>query len=545
MKKTTVKFQPGIRTYISLLLFVCTHLSVFAQTPGTALNQLDTSNVRALISNNGNMFRDQVNNQRGFEVPKGSGKHTIFAGALWIGGKDAGGGLHMAAQTYRQSGNDFWPGPIDNAGSAAVSAEWDHVWKVNKSTIEHHVQHWNDAGYIVPAELAGWPANGNPPFAAVMAPFVDLNSNLVYEPALGEYPAIYGDQATYDIFNDAADIHTETGGAPLGVEVHQMSYEINSPSDSFLTNTVFMRYEIGNRSDMDYYQVYIGIWTDFDIGFSFDDYVGTDVERNMYYGYNGDTDDEGSAGYGSNPPVQGVLFLSHSLTHTVSYSNDFTVTGNPSTAADYYNYLKNIWIDGTPVTFGQNGHGGSVPASFMYPGTSDPDNLGTGGATPPSGIWTDSSAGNFPGDRRMLGSIGPLNLPADSFIILDVAFPYARGRVGFTSSLEELQVSADSIKHRYANRTLNFVFTPVTRNIKSVEQTSVNPNPADDYVTINNALNENVTLRIVDMEGREVMHLENVHPGRLTVSVKDLASGIYIFQLLSDKNIYSGKIVKR
>src|SRR5262249_47415907 len=156
----------------------------------------------------------------------------------------------------------------------------------DKSVIDYHIQHWNDLGYVVPQALADWPANGHPPLAQVLAPFVDLNGNYIYEPALGDYPFIPGDQATYDIFNDVANIHTETGGVPLGVEVHQMSYEINSPTDSFLTNTVFIRYEIGNRSDTSYHDVYIGIWTDFDIGYPNDDYVGTDVGRNMYYGYN-------------------------------------------------------------------------------------------------------------------------------------------------------------------------------------------------------------------------------------------------------------------
>ena len=47
-----------------------------------------------------------------YEIPKNSGKHSMFAGSLWIGGLDDDDQLKVAAQTYRQSGNDFWPGPI-------------------------------------------------------------------------------------------------------------------------------------------------------------------------------------------------------------------------------------------------------------------------------------------------------------------------------------------------------------------------------------------------------------------------------------------------
>ena len=49
-----------------------------------------------------------------YEIPKGSGKHSMFAGALWIGGYDDNGQLKVAGQTYRQSGTDYWPGPLDN-----------------------------------------------------------------------------------------------------------------------------------------------------------------------------------------------------------------------------------------------------------------------------------------------------------------------------------------------------------------------------------------------------------------------------------------------
>ena len=42
-----------------------------------------------------------------YEIPKGSNKNSMFAGALWIGGVDDGGNLKVAAMTYRQGGNDF------------------------------------------------------------------------------------------------------------------------------------------------------------------------------------------------------------------------------------------------------------------------------------------------------------------------------------------------------------------------------------------------------------------------------------------------------
>ena len=88
----------------------------------TSKIDLDINNVRARITAGGDLFRDSTSSQ--FEVPKGSGKGTVFAGNLWIGGVDAGGQLKMAANTYRQSGTDFWAGPVSNS----YAAPYDNIW---------------------------------------------------------------------------------------------------------------------------------------------------------------------------------------------------------------------------------------------------------------------------------------------------------------------------------------------------------------------------------------------------------------------------------
>jgi len=82
-----------------------------ACSPGSGRTDLDLNNVRALIFTSGDMWWD-LNNSAKYEVPKGSNRHSAFASALWIGGVDNGGNLKVAAMTYRQTGNDFWPGPL-------------------------------------------------------------------------------------------------------------------------------------------------------------------------------------------------------------------------------------------------------------------------------------------------------------------------------------------------------------------------------------------------------------------------------------------------
>lgn len=164
-------------------------------------------------------------------------------------------------------------------------------------------------GAEIPEDILTWPA---------IAPFVDVDSDGVYNPHNGDYPDILGDMALYCIYNDNYDYyqngtvqHTETGGAPLGVEIHCMLYGFNAPDDEILNNTLFMRQWIYNRSANDYHNVYVGSWTDFDIGYAQDDYVGCNVTNGYFYGYNASpVDGNGEPGsYGTNPPARNMTLI--------------------------------------------------------------------------------------------------------------------------------------------------------------------------------------------------------------------------------------------
>jgi hypothetical protein len=107
--------------------------------PATVYDFIDINNVKARI-NLVDMWWDLVNDAS-YEVPKDSGVSSLFAGALWLAGVDAQGNLKVAAQTYRQNGNDFFPGPLDENGNVAPNTclNFDRIWKVNKSTIDSFI----------------------------------------------------------------------------------------------------------------------------------------------------------------------------------------------------------------------------------------------------------------------------------------------------------------------------------------------------------------------------------------------------------------------
>lgn len=548
--------------------------SLPAQTISNA--DLDINNIKARINAPGDLFWDLQSGNPAFEAPKGSGLNTMYAGNMWIGGLDQNGQLHLAAQTYRQSGTDFFQGPVSSTSSYSASQDqyWNRVWKINKSTIDTFRLWFQDPsqypGYTIPQSISSWPAHGNTSLgeAANLAPFFDYNNDGTYNPSNGDFPCIRGDQAIYFIFNDDRSIHTESGGQPLGIEVHGMAYAFHSPGDTAISNTIFLKYTIFNRSGNDYSNTYIGNWSDLDLGNGGDDYVGSDVSRSAYYVYNSSNDDQ--MGYGVAPPAQGVVFLrgpeadpmdgvdndrngiidelgeAWDMSRFVYYSNDFTVTGNPSTTADFYNYMNGRWLDGTPITYGGNGYNPSgVPAAFMFPGDSDPTGWGTG---QPQAAWDEINAGNPYGDRRGLGAYGPFTLNAGENICLDYAYVYSRSTSNI-ASVAKMESDIDQVQQFYDGSLkgceCSVNFTGIT-NYDYDQPINIYPNPASSFIMVDmQKANEEAGYVIIDASGREVLAGKLAPAAINTVILEELSAGIYIIKINGSQKIYTRLISKQ
>ena len=502
-------------------------VGVFGQT--SAL--LDTNNISAKIKSDGTLF-DGI-----FTVPKGSGKNSIYTGNIWIGGIDVGGQLHIAGQTYAQSGADFFYGPMaSNYSAASYTSTYNNVWKVDKSTINFHIANYTTGGYIVPASIANWPGNGNVSNgeAAVLAPYVDVNSNSTYDPINGDYPDMRGDQAIFFMVNDDKQAHGETGGTKLGIEVHGMAYSFASTSDSALTQTVFVNYQIINRSLNNYDSVYFGAFTDMDLGGYADDFVGSDSLLNMYYTYNGSAND---VSYGNKPPAQGAVFLNHPMSKFIYYDNNSNpVNGNPNGADDFYQYLSGTWKNGTAITYGGNGTTGSVPCNFMFSGNPA---TGTG--------WTEIAAGSTPGDRRGINSAGPFNLLVGGEICVDMAYPFACDYAGSNlTSITLLRQRTQSIQTFYNGQGYNcqFLSTNVNDNNSLENLLSIYPNPFTSHTII--AFKEeqkNTTIKIMDVLGKTIKTL-NFTGKQLLIEKGEMKEGIYFVQIIDgNKNVMNRKII--
>lgn len=425
----------------------------------------NVNNVRCRIMDEGDMWWNPGTNNPVYFVPANGDINAQFAASLWIGGYDAGNQLKEAAMTYRQNGEDFWAGPIDTVTHGISVSEcqyWDKLFYCTEAEVEaFHTSYPHGTGCNtsqVPSDILNWPGSGNAGFyeSQNLAPYIDVDLDGEYDPACGgDYPAfdltgdgncqneLYGDACLWWVINDVGNIHTETNSVPIGLEIRceAFGYKTNDA----INNMTFYHYQIVNRSQFALYKTYFGFWDDFDLGNGALNFTGCDVSRNMGYGYcsvapqpNGSGQYAGEPGYLNDPAAVGVVFFQgpeHDVNDSTEcylrgkyigmarfcyYNNDFSNQGNPSNQTSYYNYLTGLWIDGTSMTYGKTGYGGTTPCSYMFPWTpagtalsntaqnTDLKNCGTGGNS--ESEWDEVQALDNGGDRRFIESSGPFTL---------------------------------------------------------------------------------------------------------------------------------------
>ena len=412
--------------------------------PAKAELDMDINNIRAHYMTGGDMWWNRGIGVAAYEIPINSGKSSQFAASCWIGGYDAQGQLKVAGQTYRQSGNDYWPGALDNDGKITQDncSGWDKFWKVDKSTINSFIQLFK-AG-VTPTgaiyqTINEWPAVGNSNVIAAngtsrlsldgkhtYAPFVDLNGDGLYEPEKGEYPDISGDELMWWVFNDAGNVKQMSITASIGVEIQTSVFAY--ATQDFLNNSTFCNYRVINRGALTIDSTYIAVWDDADLGYYQDDYIGCDTSRGLGILYNGTNDDGSSAGhpvnsYGLNPPQIALDFFQGpirpvtrpgksdtierlGMTNFTYYNNDFSIIGNPNNGIEMYNYMTGSIRTGQ--RFAYDFQGGGVPSKGY--GSGAVSNFVFWGDPGSNSDWSECTCGNPPGDRRFIFSSGPFKL---------------------------------------------------------------------------------------------------------------------------------------
>lgn len=317
----------------------------------------------------------------------------------------------------------------------------------------------------------------------------------------------------------------------------------------------------------------MGVSTDFDLGNPFDDYVGTNVENAYVFANNDLFDDESNEGpgYGSNAPriackilagpyadangiddagpfngnqeygdytkgwIDGIIDNERMGLSGSSYSFFMSgPTGVPQNQTDFYNVLRNVWNNGTPVTFGGNGYDplneDALSAKYVFPGESDPYNMGTDGDDPnyplPGG-WTEENEDHMAGDRRINANCGPFNLNAGERQSIDYMYVFAQQSDDPETDIADLLAEYVNIAADHLDALPTGILTSVKRAEKGEIGFGLYPNPAKSEVTL--SITENVVAKycIYNILGAAIAS-GTLELGEITIDISNLRSGIYL-----------------
>lgn len=488
-------------------------LSAYIAIGASAQNydSLDANNIHAGFNASGDLFYNINTGTEKIGTPQNAIGYSI--GNLWIGGLDQTSQIRVAAQTYRQSGTDFWYGPLDTNSLTCDSVgilNYNRVWKLNCATVDSFVAYTQSPtsypGYVVPQAIQDWPGNGSSTYGygTYFAPFTDVDGDGLYNWAAGDYPNVRGTQSLFYIYNDNCDQHTESGNPyGIGLEIHAMPYAFNYPWDDALMNTIFVHYTIINRGTIGYSNAAIGFWADIDYAAG-NTRIGSDSLLQTSYQYNAASS-------------AGILFLNNQMGGVIAYDNSSAVWGNPTATNHYYNYLMREWKDGAGLTHGSNGYNGGSPTNWIYDG--DPA-TGTG--------WNDG----FNVDKRVVSSTPAFTLQPGARISFDIALVYAYDSSATYASIGLMKQYMQHVKTFYAGQD-QFCYPGLTGNPElNAEKNiiAVYPNPAANEITLQSGSEKAEQFSIFDMNG-QLLKTGFTTGGKTKIDIGSLSSGIYLLEV--------------
>jgi hypothetical protein len=365
----------------------------------------DGNQIYADVTNNGLFLDYHISGDSALEWPTGTGAHSIFQSALWMGAT-VNGSIRAIVGDYTQ---DMGPGPWGGDPLSAVH----RIYKIEKSMLASPLDY---------ADFQEWPVDFG-------APWVDVDGDGVYTPLPGgtDHPEFLGDQVLWFVSNDGDPAYKlNFGTSPLNVEIQTTMFGFDRP-DVF-GDMVFLKQLIVNKGSDDLVDTYMGLWSDPDLGYAGDDFVGCDVALGMGYVWNDGVDSvydnlsigTPAAGYdffqgpmvdcdaGEDCSVGAKMFGTNhpgkknlSMSSFAFYINGDATYTDPSDETEGYYYLQGLRKDGS--AFPTAIAGDLYDQRFCFYG--DPnDAAGHSTANPVDGNYAASA------DRRFLMSVGPFTM---------------------------------------------------------------------------------------------------------------------------------------
>jgi len=509
------------------------------------------------IGNNGSGSYDPIATRAGFFWPGGN---CGSASSVFIDGFVYGGIVdslvNVNGSTYRQG---WQPGNILGDGKAADPNDPAFkVWKIKK---DWELMPDGPIRDEYEYDFNNWPVEYG-------VPWIDVDGDGKFTRGVDE-PQFVGDEVLFHVSNDLDPEITNSvyGSPPIGLEFQVTVWAHNT--NDFLRDVVFKKYIMINKSGKTIENMCFAYWTDGDLGFAEDDFIGCDTSLNLAYQYNGDNYDDDFYGYG--PPACGHMIVQGpkipSPGDSAKFNDNWTKDHRNLGLTTFFPYLKSDLIFGdaelgSPTGIYRNMQGLSVRYGepFTNPHTGKPTKFGVPG-DPVNGIgWYEGAGwpnGRRAGDRRYLMSSGPFDVaPGDTQEVVYAIF-MAQGSDNI-QSVAELKNTARAIQDYWDKVIYTDVEDENISHLPTRFELSQNyPNPFNPTTTIKYSIPHGlipsgdegwlVQLSFYDILGRELKTLVNKqqNPGNYTVEfdASYLTSGVYFYRLKSDDFIKTRKML--
>ncbi|MFA6470333.1 MAG: T9SS type A sorting domain-containing protein [Bacteroidota bacterium] len=499
------------------------HPQIFKTAAATRWKHFDGNTIRSVIADDGVYSDSREDGHGGVYWPKDSSSIAMYtAGLIIVGKHQPTNKLRTAAEYFR---SELQPGPIlgtfnTSTNDVSVAADRnDTTYRIYKITIGDNA--------VTNPDFANWPGD-------LGAPYHDVNNNGQWDKGI-DTPQLLGDQMLWSVVNDLDTAAHESIGAspPMGLEIQTAYYGFNRSAP--VGNTMLIQWKIINKSDAQYDSLFVGMFSDVDMGDGGDDVTGYDTTLSLAYVYNGDDFDGTGHGYGSTPPSVGTLFL-EATPAVQPYSHTFWV----KTLGDY----SDLPMGG--LTFPQSvfnyarGLSRDFAQPYVDPVTNQQTRFAFTGDPVTNQGWTWAVSQFLPGDARSFFSLGPITLAPGDTQEVNAAFIISRGSDRL-HSITLLRNYAAEVKAAYQN---NFLVT-VADNEQVLTDFTLEqnfPNPFNPTTTIKYTLPTGsfVTIAVYNVLGQKVKTLisESRDKGSYQVfwdgtddANNSVAGGIYFYRL--------------
>ena len=469
-----------------------------------------------------------------FEFPKGSGNHSFRDAGIWLYGKKG------SEKVYGQNGlsTSFTFGPKSFQYDREYLLKYARHWQLTREEVELHQSGYNQSGYVMPEAILNWPAHGdmNKGEAYFLAPFVDVNENDVYEPHLGDYPVIRGDECILSITSDHKHELVNPSESHIDFEIISMHYVYKGVNE-ILDQTVFVHNQITNRSGYEIQDCKVGQYSFSELTNSLG-HVGTDPNLNAFYAYSEpdigpwNEDEE----FINHPPSAGVLFLNRPLEGTVNMAGYSSYTDPPSQLYHFQNYLDGRWRDGRPI----------IPQNWGYP-FGDDDTTETTTFLFHDYPWIEDgwSGIDYTGFQRMIGSTYQGTVGPNESFCFDVAFYQTRNYdlPGALPALIDLLEDAPQIIDFYWNQSeyCDYEVIHVEEQEAELNDITIYPNPTNGFIIVE--LDQNIDLiEVHALEGNLIYQQKNPVANE-QLDLRSLSSGLYIISVHSDNQVHTRRLI--